>query len=70
VFRNLTGAKDNKNYIQGVKFVLAGCYLLGAMLEFYGNDLTEEKIIDLARMYSAEVEYAEENIQAIMGAEF
>ena len=70
IFRNLTGAIEDGNYKKRVRYALISCYLLGAMFEFYGENLTEEKMIDLARMYSAEVEYAEENINAIFDAEF
>lgn len=70
VFRNLTGALEDGNYTKRVKYTLISCYLLGAMFEFYGENLTEEKMIDLARMYSAEIEYAEENTKDIFDAEF
>lgn len=70
IFRNLTGALEDGNYSKRVRYALISCYLLGAMFEFYGKNLTEEKMIDLARMYSAEIEYAEENINAIFDAEF
>ena len=70
VFRNLTGALEGGSYTKIVRYALISCYLLGVMFEFYGEILTEEKMIDLARMYSAEIEYAEENINAIFDAEF
>ncbi len=70
VFRNLTGALEDGNYEKRIRFALISCYLLGSVFEFYGESLTKEKIIDLARMYSAEIEYAEENTQAILNAEF
>ena len=70
VFRNLTGALEGGNYTKRVRYALISCYLLGVMFEFYGEILTEEKMIDLARMYSAEIEYAEENINAIFDGEF
>ena len=70
IFRNLTGALEDGNYTKRVRYTLISCYLLGAMFEFYGENLTEEKMIDLARMYSAEIEYAEENINAIFDGEF
>jgi len=69
VFRNMTGALEDEQYSKRVQMVLVSCYLLGAMFEFYGDNLTDEKIIDLARMYSAEIEYAEENLNALIDLE-
>ncbi len=57
VFRNFKGAKNE------IYFVLISCYLVGALWEKYNKDF--EKMTDIARMYSAEVEYCIENIEKI-----
>lgn len=62
IFRHLTGAIEDGDYAKRVKFALISCYFLGALLQSNNG----EKIIDIARMYSAEIEYSEENTKAIM----
>lgn len=57
VFRNFKGEKNE------IYFVLISCYLVGAMWEKYNKDF--EKMTDIARMYSAEVEYCIENTEKI-----
>ena len=70
IFRNLTGALEDGNYSKRVGMMLVSCYLIGAIFEYYGDKLTKEKMYDIVRMYSAEIEYAEENINSIFNAEF
>ena len=43
-----------------IGFVLISCYLIGAMVQS-GKDME-----DVVRMYSSEVEYSEENMDAIL----
>ena len=52
-----------------VNFALMSCYLIGALCENYKKtygSIDLEIMADFARMYSAEVEYSEENLDALM----
>lgn len=65
IFRHLSGAIYDKDYAKRVKFALVSCYFIGRIIELYKPSCQEE-IIDIVRMYSAEIEYSEENTEAIM----
>ena len=56
VFRHFKG--DAKE----IKFALIGCCVIGAMC----RNAEFEKALDISRMYSSEIEYSEENVEAIM----
>ncbi len=60
VFRHLADAQEGRDYALVIKFVLSACYILGALWQ-NGKDM-----IDSARMFSAEVEYSEENMAKIL----
>lgn len=65
IFRHLSTGLEDGDYTKGVKFALVSCYFIGALIEC--NMLMEwEDIIDIVRMYSAEIEYAYENTQGVM----
>ncbi len=69
VFRHLPDAMWDGEYGNRVRFALMSCYLIGALWE---KDREEKGFtdinarIDLVRMYSAEVEYSEENMDALI----
>ena len=65
IFRHLTGAIEDNRYKERVRFALLVCYLLGAILESY-EDIERDKIVDVVRMFSAEIEYCEENTEALI----
>lgn len=60
VFRHLADAMWDGDYTSRVRFALASCYLIGAICSC-GDEIEE-----IARMYSSEVEYSEENTREIM----
>lgn len=67
VFRHF--GKCMWDYEPAVRFALMGCTLIGAMLsryEYNNNTADFGKLVDLARMYSAEIEYSDENTEKIM----
>ncbi|MBQ7986018.1 MAG: flagellin lysine-N-methylase [Clostridia bacterium] len=65
IFRHLAGAIEDGDFEKRVKFTLISCYFIGAL--FNANlPISQEKMIDIARMYSSEIEYAMENTEAIM----
>ena len=49
---------------ENVNFALMSCYVLGAM---WSRCADKEKMFDLVRRYSSEVEYSEENLDMIRG---
>ncbi len=69
VFRHLHGAIWDGSYGERVGFVLKSCYFIGAIFARYqelGGEITMDIMTDLVRMYSAEVEYSEENMEALL----
>ncbi|MBO5363851.1 MAG: flagellin lysine-N-methylase [Clostridia bacterium] len=69
IFRHLSGASWDGNYAERVGFALMSCYLIGALWDKHRQEtgnIRIETMADLARMYSAEVEYSQENMEALM----
>ena len=60
VFRHFADGIYAGDYEARIGFVLISCYLIGAMVQS-GKDME-----DVVRMYSSEVEYSEENMDAIL----
>ncbi len=56
VFRHFKGE------VNEIEFALLSCYVIGAMC----INESFEKALDIARMYSSEIEYSEENIETII----
>lgn len=65
IFRHLSGAVYDGDCAKRVKFALVSCYFIGALFQC-NMPLEQEKMIDIVRMYSSEIEYAAENTEAIM----
>ncbi len=65
IFRHLAGSIEDGDYGKRVKFTLISCYIIGALFE-RNLPLSQEKMIDIVRMYSSEIEYAMENTEVIM----
>lgn len=71
LFRHLSEAIWDGELEKRVKLALAGCFLIGALCERYKEkhgSVQIEQMADFARMYSAEVEYSEENISTLLSA--
>ena len=69
VFRHLYGGLDFGDYSERVRFVLVGCYVIGALWAMNNCDSVTE-LAEYARMYSSEIEYSEDNTYSFMDAEF
>jgi len=52
-----------RHFERGVGFALLSCWVVGAMCSDCGNF---EEMLDVARMYSSEIEYSEENTQKVI----
>ncbi len=60
VFRHFSDGIYEGDYEARIKFCLASCYMIAALTQNDGD------IEDIARMYSSEVEYSEENMVVII----
>lgn len=61
VFRHFCDAMWDGKTKARVKFILAGCYMIGALCS-----ASCENIEEIARMYSSEIEYSEENTAELL----
>ena len=67
IYRHLPKAIDSREYAPIVRFALLGCILIGAIFA-YTKIKSFEEMVDIARMYSAETEYSDENVKALINA--
>ncbi len=71
LYRYLSHAVDEEDYRARVGFSILGCRFLMDIWDTAESEdapLPEAELVDLARRYSAEVEYSEENVGRILGA--
>ncbi len=69
IFRHLPEAIYDGEYAARVQFCLLGCFLVGALWDLYITQTGGIFLADMAevvRMFSSEVEYSEENTQALL----
>ncbi|MBE7030377.1 MAG: hypothetical protein E7409_02985 [Ruminococcaceae bacterium] len=69
IFRHLADALWDDGYSQRIKFCLSGCYIIGALCSLHLHQhgcIGVGDIAEYARMYSAEVEYSDENINLLL----
>ncbi len=65
IYRHLADAIWENNLVKRVRFCLAAVYLCGGILNTKG-EITTEALAEIARRFSAEVEYSEENMESII----
>ena len=58
VYRHFKRAFKTKYYSKCIKFIISACVLL--------NSVSQNDFVELARMFSSEIEYSEENMLAIL----
>ena len=63
VFRHLNPDLCEAEFNARIKFAIMSCCFIGAMCEKSGYDF--EKMTDIARMYSSEIEYSDENLDLL-----
>lgn len=69
VFRHLGEAMWDGEYGARVRFALVSCFLVGALCsqkEFVSGQVNFEESADIVRMYSAEIEYSEDNTEVLL----
>ncbi len=68
LYRHLPHAIGCTDCIREIKFAVVSCYIIGALCESclkHNGSVNVDKMSDFARMYSAEVEYSDENMNEI-----
>ena len=68
LFRHPDRALYEDDYAGWVRFSLMSCYLIGAICSYHKSieqNITVEKMADICRMYSSEIEYSEQNMENI-----
>jgi len=69
IFRHLGDGMWDGDYQERVRFALGSCYFIGAVCSCFQRTvegITFDKAADVVRMYSAEIEYSEENVEKLM----
>lgn len=64
VYRHLSGALYDFTYAERLQFVVLSCFMIASLCKAD----TIEELCDVSRMYSAEIEYSDENIEVILDA--
>ena len=62
LYRHVLGAYDDGNVQGRVLFAVISTYIIALLCAVHGGD----RIYDIARLYSAEIEYSDENTAALM----
>ncbi len=69
VFRHLTDALYDGCYTERIRFAVMSCCFVAGLWSFARNAsgmITLAEMANIVRMYSAEVEYSEENVEALL----
>ena len=66
IFRHLPKALGYFDYADCAKFALVSCYVIGLLWQFHKCNPNDDKMLDIVRMYSSEIEYSEENTESLM----
>ena len=62
IYRHLSGALDDGMFSERVQFALLSCCMIVSVCK----TKTIKEMIDVARMYSSEIEYSDENIEILL----
>ena len=68
IFRHL-----DKDYEKKIRFALVSCYVIGAICSHYKQEngsISFEKMSEFVRMYSSEIEYSQDNTQALINISY
>ena len=67
LYRHLPGGLDDGKYRERILFSLLGVFMIAAICRLTCADgFTMENLVEIARMYSSEIEYSEENTAALL----
>lgn len=62
IYRHLSGALDDFLFSERIQFAVLSCYLIMTL----NKTKTLEEMLKIARMYSCEIEYSDENIEILL----
>ena len=63
-YRHLSGALYDFMYTERVQFAVLSCFMISSLCK----NKTLDELCDISRMYSAEIEYSDENIEILLEA--
>lgn len=66
LYRHTADSLYDGRFSERVAFAALGVYIVGILFEVSGN-MTIDELVEIARLYSSEIEYCEENIDALLG---
>jgi lysine-N-methylase len=64
LYRHLSGSLEDGRLAERVAFSVLGVRVVGALLA--SGEATRERLVELARLYSSEIEYDEDNVEALL----
>ena len=62
VYRHLSGAEDDFLFGERLQFAVLSCYMIANLAQ------SSADVLEVARMYSAEIEYSDENVTVLLDA--
>ncbi len=62
LYRHLSGALDDGLFRERVQFAVLSCYVIVALCRSHSTD----ELLEVARMYSSEIEYSDENVDILL----
>ena len=66
LYRHTADSLYDGRFRERVAFAALSVHIIGILFAIHGNVMIDE-LIEIARMYSSEIEYCEENIEALLG---
>ena len=60
VYRHLIGCKDDFLFGERLQFAVLSCYMIASLVQ------SPADVLEIARMYSAEIEYSDENVTVLL----
>ena len=60
VYRHLSGAENDFLFGERLQFAVLSCYMIANLVQ------SPTEVLEIARMYSAEIEYSDENVTALL----
>ena len=62
IYRHLSGALNDFLFYERIRFAVLSCFFIASL----NRKNTMEELLNIARMYSCEIEYSDENIQILL----
>jgi len=62
IYRHLSGAAEDFRFAERIQFAILSCYVINSL----NRAKSIESLLDVARMYSSEIEYSDENVDTVL----